>query len=417
MKRWVKLSESVNSDPTFRLLSRAARGVYAQLLLAADPETGCIEIPPGSDARETVAAVCWAMGDGEMACEVELGELQHRRVVVVDLEVGRLVIPSHPARGRTATVNGAGMHGVGARGGQTPAERQRAHRERVRAARAEGSPVTEPARDSTRDMSRAVTAPVTVDPVTVTESVTGFKAASTAENPGQTPPVTESCHGVTGARSEKIREDQKRSEETEEHLPTVGDASVREGAPAREGSATGSRPRRSGKRAPATPAIDPVPEPGILARRVFDAIVGDINLRPITAGPGELATRLVALCEGTDVDPAREVIALGGWLAANPGRWKDGRSGLLRNIGSKVEQAARVPRPAPGAATSASSSGSGPSTGRLDFNGHRVQGAAGLPPGKTWERTPEEWARAEDEAYARARRETQPRDERERRDG
>lgn len=105
--------------------------------------------------------------------------------------------------------------------------------------------------------------------------------------------------------------------------------------------------RRSGKRPPAEPVEDPIPEPGSPARRVYDAIVNDRNLRPITTGPGELAVRLVALCEGTSVDPAREVIALGGWLAADPGRWKDGRSGLLRNIGAKVEKAARLPKPAP----------------------------------------------------------------------
>jgi len=106
--------------------------------------------------------------------------------------------------------------------------------------------------------------------------------------------------------------------------------------------------RRAQRRAARTPAVDPVPPVGTVARRVYEAIITDVALGPRVTGPGDLSMRLAAICDGTSVDPAREVIALGAWLLRKPeGQWKDAAAGLLRNISSKVSAERALPVAAP----------------------------------------------------------------------
>lgn len=116
-----------------------------------------------------------------------------------------------------------------------------------------------------------------------------------------------------------------------------------------------------GKRSKRKPApvetVDAAPLPGTPERKVYDAIVGDKHLGPITGAPGDLAHRLVALCAGSRVDPVREVIALGAYAADHPGHWTDGRAAILRNVKRKVDEDAQRPKPA----SATQSSAKGPS--------------------------------------------------------
>lgn len=146
------------------------------------------------------------------------------------------------------------------------------------------------------------------------------------------------------------------------------------------------------------PAADPVPPEGTVARRVYEAITTDVALAPIVRGPGDLAMRLAALCDGTTVDPAAEVISAGAWLTRNPGRWSDGAAGLLRWVKSSADKARAMPAPVVGAPR-------GPSPPeRVDYQGRRAVGAAGLPSGEVWTNDRDEEA----EAFERIRARTQP---------
>jgi hypothetical protein len=127
--------------------------------------------------------------------------------------------------------------------------------------------------------------------------------------------------------------------------PSV-DSSASAGALSLDSSATPKR--RAQRRTPRAPAVDPVPPVGTVARRVYEAITTDVALGPRVTGPGDLSIRLAAICDGTSVDPAREVIQLGAWLLRKPeGHWKDAAAGLLRNISSKVNDARALPVASP----------------------------------------------------------------------
>lgn len=160
-----------------------------------------------------------------------------------------------------------------------------------------------------------------------------------------------------------------------------------------------SKPRRERRPRPA-PAVDPLPPEGTVARRVYEAITTDVALGPRVTGPGDLSMRLAAICDGTNVDPAREVIALGAWLLRQPeGRWKDAAAGLLRNISNKVNASRGVPVPASGVPRA-----DAPGPVKIDYQGKHVVGAAGLPSGDVWTNDRDEEA----EAFARIRARTQP---------
>lgn len=237
------------------------------------------------------------------------------------------------------------------------------------------------------------------------------RANNSVGSPDVRAQFAEGSRAVRDAKSESESDTESNTEKREETPPDGGVARVREdapAAPAREGlTLSADTPaverKRAARRAKPAPAPDPTPDPSSPAGRVYSAIVGDAALAPITRGPGDLAVRLVALCEGTGVDPLREVLALGAWLAGG-GTWTDGRAGLLRAIKRKVDDAARLPKPATG---TGSSTARAPE--RIDYQGRRVVGSAGLPPGSAWEKTRAEFEAEEDRIYADFVERTQPR--------
>lgn len=155
-------------------------------------------------------------------------------------------------------------------------------------------------------------------------------------------------------------------------------------------------PAKGRQRRPAPPVVDSVPPEGTAARRVYEAITTDAALAPIVRGPGDLSMRLVAICDGTSADPVAEVIAAGAWHARNL-KWSDGASGLLRWVKTAADRARAMPAVV-GTPRAASESA------RIDYQGKRVVGAAGLPSGDVWASDRDE----ESEAFARIRERTQP---------
>jgi hypothetical protein len=108
-------------------------------------------------------------------------------------------------------------------------------------------------------------------------------------------------------------------------------------------------PARAAKaRAVATPLPDPVPAAGTPARRLYDAIITDRVLGPITRGPGDLAERLSQVDAYPGIDVLAEVKRAGAWVAGKPaGHWSDGRKALLGWLARTAERAASTPKPAP----------------------------------------------------------------------
>lgn len=101
-------------------------------------------------------------------------------------------------------------------------------------------------------------------------------------------------------------------------------------------------------RAAATPLPDPVPADGTPARRLYDAIVNDRVLGPITRGPGDLAERLSQADVYPGIDVLAEVKRAGAWAAGKPaGHWIDGRKALLGWLARTAERVAATPKPAP----------------------------------------------------------------------
>lgn len=104
--------------------------------------------------------------------------------------------------------------------------------------------------------------------------------------------------------------------------------------------------KAKGKRAKAPPA-DREPEPGTLAAKVRDVIVGDPVLAPLVVAPGDLAIRLCAEGAYPGVDVLASVRAAGAWAAGKlDGGWRDGRAGLLNWLRREAAEVARTPRPA-----------------------------------------------------------------------
>jgi hypothetical protein len=155
-------------------------------------------------------------------------------------------------------------------------------------------------------------------------------------------------------------------------------------------------PAKGRQRRPAPPVVDSVPPEGTAARRVYETITTDAALAPIVRGPGDLSMRLVAICDGTSADPVAEVIAAGAWHARNL-KWSDGASGLLRWVKTAADRARAMP-----AVVGTPRAASEPA--RIDYQGKRVVGAAGLPSGDVWASDRDE----ESEAFARIRERTQP---------
>jgi hypothetical protein len=122
-------------------------------------------------------------------------------------------------------------------------------------------------------------------------------------------------------------------------------AHARESVPVQPPSAS-AKPAKP--RPATTPLPDPVPAAGSPARRLYDAIVGDRVLGPITGGPGDLSERLTAEGAYPGVDVLAEVRKAGAWAAGKPsGHWKDGRKAILGWLARAQERVSSTPKPAP----------------------------------------------------------------------
>lgn len=111
-----------------------------------------------------------------------------------------------------------------------------------------------------------------------------------------------------------------------------------------------------GKRPKPAPQPDTIPLPGTLARRVFDAIVGDVALAPIVANPGDASQRWADPGTYPGVDVLAEVRRAGEYAATKPGRYTDGRAFLRGWLQRKADEVARMPKPAASAARPADAS-------------------------------------------------------------
>lgn len=116
------------------------------------------------------------------------------------------------------------------------------------------------------------------------------------------------------------------------------------------GASTASTPETpkaaKGKRAKAAPEPDTIPLPGTLARQVFDAIVGDRVLAPITVNPGDAAMRWTNPGAFPGVDVLAVVLRAAEYAATVPGKYNDGRRFLRNQLQSKADEVARMPKPA-----------------------------------------------------------------------
>lgn len=110
--------------------------------------------------------------------------------------------------------------------------------------------------------------------------------------------------------------------------------------------ATGAPQRPSSARKGVAPTLDTIPLPGSPERALYDAIVNDPALRPITVNPGDFATRsLSGAYPGVDV--LAEVKRAGEYASERPGKYTDGRAYLRRWFQRKADDVARAPKPAP----------------------------------------------------------------------
>jgi hypothetical protein len=105
-----------------------------------------------------------------------------------------------------------------------------------------------------------------------------------------------------------------------------------------------------GKRAKPAPTPDTIPLPGTLARRVFDAIVADRALAPITVNPGDASQRWADPDAFPGVDVLAQVKRAGEYAAERPGKYSDGRAFIRGWLQRKADEVARAPKPAGAAA-------------------------------------------------------------------
>ncbi len=120
-------------------------------------------------------------------------------------------------------------------------------------------------------------------------------------------------------------------------VPTSGERSV----------ATEAKPSKASKKPPNAPAVDPVPEPGTLARRVFDAITQSC-LASIVAGPGAASVAFAHPDAYPGVDVLAEVLRAAEYASSRPGAYTDGRAFLRNWLTRRAEEAAQRPKPAAG---------------------------------------------------------------------
>ena len=165
----------------------------------------------------------------------------------------------------------------------------------------------------------------------------GNKAGTTRNNPEQGPPLTLSPLENKG-NEEKGSAREASQEQGGTRRRNKGGNNPEQGR---------EQPRR--QRAPKVPTADAIPLPGSPERQVYDAIVGDPVLCPITGNPGDLAVRIVGgmFPNLTSREIIAEVRRAGAKAAAKPpGYYSDGRRYLTNWLREEDARAAARPRPA-----------------------------------------------------------------------
>jgi hypothetical protein len=125
-------------------------------------------------------------------------------------------------------------------------------------------------------------------------------------------------------------------------VPPSGERTTTETAKATEATTKGddAKPAKR-KRAKAAPTPDTIPAPNTLARRVYEAIVGDRGLCAIVVNPGDAAERWADPATYPGVNVLAEVKKAGDWLVTARRPPRDGRA-FLRNWLS--DAAAKTPK-------------------------------------------------------------------------
>lgn len=165
----------------------------------------------------------------------------------------------------------------------------------------------------------------------------GNKAGTTRNNPEQAPPLTLSPLENKG-NEEKEAAREASQEQGGTRRRNKGGNNPEQGR---------EQPRR--QRAPKVPTADAIPLPGSPERQVYDAIVGDPVLCPITGNPGDFAARIVGgmFPNLTGREITAEVRRAGAKAAAKPpGYYSDGRRYLTNWLREEDARAAARPRPA-----------------------------------------------------------------------
>ena len=144
------------------------------------------------------------------------------------------------------------------------------------------------------------------------------------------------------------REEEEKSAQAREASPSGGSPSgahslslTSEPEPPEQPAPT--KPAKAKRPKPAPPP-DVVPAPGTLARRVYDAIVTDRVLGPITGNPGDASERWADPATFPGVDVLAEVRRAGEYAATRPGQYTDGRAFLRKWLQTCADRKAAAPR-------------------------------------------------------------------------
>lgn len=110
-------------------------------------------------------------------------------------------------------------------------------------------------------------------------------------------------------------------------------------------AAEARRAKRAAKKAAAAAKPDKIPLPGTVARKIYDAIVSDSALAPITANPGDASERWADPATFPGVDVLAQVRRAAEYLSSRPDRYTDGRAFLRGWLQREADRVARAPRP------------------------------------------------------------------------
>lgn len=139
-------------------------------------------------------------------------------------------------------------------------------------------------------------------------------------------------------------------------LPTVGQGSAEggesSGGAAPSGHTPGLRLAQQGPQEPRkrrqkpSPVPDTIPAEGTPARAVYDALVRDALLRPITPNPGDFAARVTDPAAYPGVAVLAEILRAAEWHSRQPHPKRDGRAFLGGWLRRAADERAGAPQPA-----------------------------------------------------------------------